>query len=276
MPARLCPEVPVHAGVAGRRWRSAAGVAGRRRRSAGVPVRPRLPGSVVGMTSGVLQEAGAVWDDGPAAGGWIAARLGEFGPSVGHAVPHGYEAYAVVPLGRDPEAPRDAWRVLGRVLDVLASSTPDQPVHCGLWEGWGYLYDHGADPRYAPGMGAFVAWDPAGPVPDEVEASRARAEATAAMAATRVERPAAAPLDLPHRAYHLWTGPVGAALALEAVHGDPPSLIWPQDRTWFVGAPIYTREIAVGAAAHLVDALLADPSLRARRADPADVLDIDD
>jgi len=223
--------------------------------------------------------AGASWDEGPAAGAWIGARLGEFGASVGHAVPHGYDAYAVVPLRPHTEHAdhlEDAHATLARVLDALAPSTGDQPVHCGLWEGWGFLYDHGTDPRYAPGMGALVGWDADEPRPGADELERARASAREAMASRRVERPAAEPLHLPHRAYYLWTGPLRAALAMRALHSDPPSLVWPDDRTWFVGAPIYTREIAVGAATHVVDALVANPALAARRVAPHDTLDIAD
>ncbi|MCM0640632.1 hypothetical protein [Cellulomonas wangsupingiae] len=229
--------------------------------------------------SDALGRAGASWDEGPGAGAWIGARLGEFGQSVGHAVPHGYDAYAVVPLRPHPEHPdhlEDAHATLGRVLDALAPVTGDQPVHCGLWEGWGFLFDHGADPRYAPGMGALVGWGAAEPRPDAEELERARAAAREAMASRRVERPAAEPLHLPHRAYHLWTGPLRAALALAGLHGDPPSLVWPDDRTWFVGVPIYTRELAVGGPGRVVDALLADLALGARRAAPDDLLDVDD
>ncbi|UZN03898.1 hypothetical protein [Cellulomonas sp. S1-8] len=220
-----------------------------------------------------LVAAGAAWDDGPDAGAWIAAGLGPFGASIGHAVPHGYAAYAVVTFRQadDPGETLDDADVLALVLDVLADATGDQPVHCGLWEGWGFLYDHGADPRGAPGMGAFVAWDGDG-VPDPAERERALAEAREALALRRVERPAAGRLHLPHRAYHLWTGPLRAALALR--HEAVPSLVWPDDRSWFVGVPIYTREIAVGAAADVVDALVVRAS--ARRATLDELLDSDD
>lgn len=219
-----------------------------------------------------LSVVGAAWDAGPAAGAWIAARLGPFGPTLGHAVPHGYDAYAVVPLRPHPEDPdvcEPADRALARVLDVLAARTGDQPVHCALWEGWGFLYDAGDDPRTAPGMGVLVVGHD-----DPAEHDRALAAAQEDLARRRVERPAAARLELPHRAYHLWTGPLRSALALP--HGEVPSFVWPEDRSWCVGAPIYTREIAVGGSAALVDALLAAPDLAARRATPDDVLAIDD
>jgi hypothetical protein len=48
------------------------------------------------------------------------------------------------------------------------------------------------------------------------------------------------------------------------------------DPTWFVGAPIYTDEFAVGGPDALVDAIIADARLNARRATPDDILHGDD
>jgi hypothetical protein len=48
------------------------------------------------------------------------------------------------------------------------------------------------------------------------------------------------------------------------------------DPTWFVGAPIYTDEFAVGGPNALVDAIIADARLNARRATPDDILHGDD
>jgi hypothetical protein len=79
-------------------------------------------------------------------------------------------------------------------------------------------------------------------------------------------------LDLPARRYDLWTGPLRSATAFRHQPQDPPSLIWPQDRSW----PIYANEIAVAGPRALVDAVLADRRLGARPATPDDVLDIDD
>ena len=97
----------------------------------------------------------AAWDDGPDAGGWIADRLGPFGASVGHAAPLGYPAYAVVPIPFDDESETDLGPLtaIEALLDVLGPFTGNQPVHCGMWEGWAWWYDTGADPRTAAGMG---------------------------------------------------------------------------------------------------------------------------
>jgi len=227
---------------------------------------------VVSVISPHLLACDAAWDDGPDAGAWIADRLGPFGPSVGHAVPLGYEAYAIVPIPLDAceDDPVD-W-ILVTLIDLLDRSNRAQSVHFGIWEGWGSMYDTGTDPRYADGSSAGVGWlgdDP--PTQDEID--RALAESRERMAATRIERPDADPLELPNSRYYLWTGPPRSATAFEH---DAPSLIWPDDRSWFVGVPIYTNEIAVAAATDLIDTILADPRFGAREATPDDVLDIDD
>ena len=55
-----------------------------------------------------------------------------------------------------------------------------------------------------------------------------------------------------------------------------PSLIWPEDWSWFVGVPIYANEIAVAGTRAVMDAVLTDQRLSAHPATPDDVLDIDD
>jgi len=88
---------------------------------------------VVAVVSPHLVAVDAAWDDGPDAGRWIADRLGPFGPSVGHAVPLGYPAYAVVPIppdaGRHPRRRRltlsnhdRVSRIQGFRLDVAPAS----------------------------------------------------------------------------------------------------------------------------------------------------------
>jgi len=96
------------------------------------------------------------------------------------------------------------------------------------------------------------------------------------LAAERVEPHDVEPLELPDRRYYLWTGPLQSATAFRQHPHDPPSLIWPKDRSWFVGAPIYTNEIAVAGTTVVVDAVVADPRLNAHRGTPETVLDGDD
>jgi hypothetical protein len=231
---------------------------------------------MVTVVSQHLLAFGAEWDEGPQAGEWIADRLGPFGPSVGHAVPLGYPAYAIVPIqweedDEDASAPSIA---LDALLDVLVPFTGDQSVHAGIWPGFGWMYETGGDPRANSGVGVF--WSPDEPRPTQAEIDRTRAEGIEVVAAGRVERPDAESLDLPHRDYYLWTGPLRSALAFRHETWSLPSLIWPDDRSWFVGAPIYTSELAVGASADVIDAVLADTRLLARTAAPDEILDIDD
>lgn len=230
---------------------------------------------MVTVVSPHLLAVDAAWDDGPDAGAWIADRLGPFGASVGHAVPLGYEAYAVVSIPPNDilHAERESLPVIEVLLDALGPLTGHQPVHFGMWEGWGWWYDTGDDPRTADGMGIFIAFS-ADDDRSAQEKDRALAEAREEFAAQRVERPDVEPLALPHRRYYLWTGGLRSAMAFH--YDDPPSLIWPEDRSWFVGAPIYTNEIAVAGTTMVVDAVVDDPRLNARRATPDDVLDIDD
>ena len=200
-----------------------------------------------------LSAAGASWEPGPAAGEWIAPLLDAFGGSLGHAVPAGYESYAVVPIQPEEDAPeRQGYHVLGALVEQLAAFTGEQKVYTALWEGWGWLYDQDEDPRTAPGS---VVWLVGEHKDEDLRQAQER------MARDRVARPDVPSLELPARNYYLWSGPLASIMALQH-SGDIPSLIWPEDRSWFIGAPIYTGEIAVGAEESVIQALLAAPEIR--------------
>jgi hypothetical protein len=233
---------------------------------------------VATVVSPQLVAVDAAWDAGPDAGSWIADRLGPFGASVGHAVPLGYPAYAVVPIPIDHESETDLGPLtaIEALLDVLGPFTGGQYLHSGMWDGWGWWYDTGADPRTAAGMGVGVYWPTGAKRPAQEEIDRALADAREQLAAERVECPDVEPLELPHRRYYLWTGPLRSATAFRHQPQDPPSLIWPEDRSWFVGVPIYTNEIAIAGMTAVIDAVLAEPRLNAHRATPDDILVGDD
>ena len=110
-------------------------------------------------------------------------------------------------------------------------------------------------------MAIGVSWPEGDDRPAQEEIDRTLADAREELATERVERPDVEPLDLPNLRYYLWTGPLGSATAFRHQPHDPPSLIWPEDRSWFVGAPIYTNEIAVAGTTVVVDAVVADPRL---------------
>ena len=91
-----------------------------------------------------------------------------------------------------------------------------------------------------------------------------------------VEFPDVTPLELPARRYYAWTGPLQSATAFREWLHSPPSLIWPTDRAWFIGIPIHTAEIAVGGSVAMIDAIISDPVIDARRVSTDYELDIDD
>ncbi|MBD5786057.1 hypothetical protein IF650_07680 [Cellulosimicrobium terreum] len=229
------------------------------------------------------------WDDDASAGGWIADRLGQFGPRVEGTVPRGYAAYACVPHPGDdvdetPDVAEDASAgsmvaQAEALAAALAPSTGDQPIHLALWTGHAFLYDAGTDPRTTSGIGVFVAWDEDEPRPSEEEIARARAEAWDSLAQTLVERPTAPMLLLPNREYHLWTGTL-SDVGVFREHGQPPNLWWPHDRSWFVGTEIDAAATYVGGSEELVDALCADRTaaraLGAYRVTPSDLMVFDD
>jgi hypothetical protein len=140
----------------------------------------------------------------------------------------------------------------------------------------GLVVRHRRRPAHGARHAVGVSWPEGDERPAQDEIDRALADAREELAAERVECPDVEPLDLPHRRYYLWTGRLRSATAFRHQPHDPPSLIWPEDRSWFVGVPIYTNEIAVAGTTIVVDAIIADPQLSARRATPDDVLDTDD
>ncbi|MFI2102842.1 hypothetical protein ACH436_06085 [Isoptericola sp. NPDC019693] len=224
-----------------------------------------------------LARVGARWDDDPSAGEWILPLLGEFGPTLGHAVPQAYAAYAVVPLPRDAEGDLDLDAVPARLdalLEVLDPWTGESPLRGTLWEGWPNLYAPGGGVA-SSGVAVMLAWDPDEPEPSAQELAEARREAEQELLDRLVARPLADRLRLPHREYHVWTGTSRTVTGLlDAV--ELPSHVWPEHRRWFLGLPIYTAEVALGGPADLVGAVLADARLEARAATPSTVLDIDD
>jgi hypothetical protein len=235
---------------------------------------------MVTVVSPHLLAVGGAWDDNAGAGAWISDRLAPFGPSVGHAVPLGYTAYAIVPIPPGVEDDdvhrRRVPTVIEALVAVLGRFTGLQPVHFGIWDGWSWWYDTGTDARTVAARSLRPFWPEGEDRPSQDEIERERAAVSELVAAELVERPDAEPLDLPDRRYYLWTGPLRSALAFRHQPHDPPSLIWPEDRSWFVGVPIYTDEIAVAGPTALIDAVIADPRLGTRRATPSDVLEGED
>jgi hypothetical protein len=73
-------------------------------------------------------------------------------------------------------------------------------------------------------------------------------------------------LDLPHRRYHVFAGPIEAARTSYSVilfSHQSANLWWPADRAWCVATEVDSAWTYVGGTRAVVDALLADPRLDA-------------
>jgi hypothetical protein len=215
------------------------------------------------------------------AAGWIAPRLGAFGSGVQGVIPAGFEAYARIlhPAESSDEEPvrwsavagasdkvahglmqfhtlvgiapteynvdSGAWTgtvpdhgnlepdSLAALLDVLARHTdPSQRCWFCLWDGYGWPFGTEHATR-------------GGPSPTDFDA--------------RVE--------LPHRNYVLFGGPLAGAL--EVGHWPSqnwflphsPNIFWPNDLSWCVASEIDLFCTYVGGSRALIDDLLADERL---------------
>jgi hypothetical protein len=75
-------------------------------------------------------------------------------------------------------------------------------------------------------------------------------------------------LELPHRAYHVFTGPITAALTSYSAysfghHDQFANLWWPADQAWCVATEVDFAWTYVGGSRACIDAVLADPRLEA-------------
>lgn len=194
-------------------------------------------------------------------------RLVTFGPA-------GFEAYARLRFLPDPayadqrendvdidDNPSDAER-LRTLLHLLAAhtTTPRDCSFC-LWDGYGELY--GGSPATHTTMIA-------------VKEPAADAQPAAVPASALPAPVVAAPkVVVPHRAYHLFHGPladVGDWGAASPWHGTPdmpePAFVWPADHAWCVAKDVDPHWAGIGADRTVVDRLVADPRLDVVAADP--------
>jgi hypothetical protein len=148
-------------------------------------------------------------------------------------------------------------RVLGSLL-AAHTTTPDECVIC-FWAGWG-------------GWGGQVGYTH-GHTPEETAAAY-----RAAVERAERERQSLASVPLlwlPHREHYVFHGPLsrtGRAFMIDHVWEQSPSMWWPADRAWFVATEVDGYFSYVGGAAACVDAILAEPGLRARPAAADDPL----
>jgi hypothetical protein len=204
---------------------------------------------------------------------WVAAALvaNTDAGTVATMVPAVFPAYArVLPPTYDPtEEIRHRWSEIAAAQGTrLTADTTFDELTAGS-QHWGRPADGGLDALETqslatilaaftdtPDQAYFCLWEGFGL--EETDAWR--------------DRPMR--VRVPHRAYHLLTGPVAAAPVLP----DPlawrcASLWWPADRAWLVATEIDGYLTYVGAGDRAIAAVLSDPALDAVAVQPATRLD---
>ncbi|SCG69683.1 hypothetical protein [Micromonospora inositola] len=198
-------------------------------------------------------------------------QLVRFGPA-------GLDAYARLLLLPDPVRPGQSendveaedWRTdqLPRLFELLAActTTPDECYFC-VWEGFA-------------NAGPVTDDDAAYAGVDNLEDQIGRAAARPGLAPTSGASPSvlqAPKVEVPHRAYWLFRGPlaeIGTWDTAEAWPGQcrldavEPAFVWPADHAWCVALDVDPHWAGIGGGALLVNQLIADPLLDVVSADP--------
>ncbi len=220
-----------------------------------------------------------------ATAGWITPRLSGVLGTVASVVPDGYPAYARICHSAGAGGTAVTWSEVARHTGRMAHPTmqwhalvgsPDHANYEGsLWPGGdpdrgaldadqlaalcAVLAGHSRD----PGQCYFGVWEGFG----WIDRSRVTGQPR---------------LHHPGRDYILLTGPlrsagmVWAPLGPEGQHWAPtPNLMWPADRSWFVGSEIDFDSTVVGGPAELIQDLLEAPDLDAWPVGPDDPLTAD-
>jgi hypothetical protein len=134
-------------------------------------------------------------------------------------------------------------RYTDRLRDLLAryASTPDQVWFC-VWNGFGDLKIH-------PEGSAILTTG---------RLTRKR---------RRARRPPPAPtLQLPNRAYYLFSGPIRGIGESMRAGWQSANLLWPEDRAWCVATEIDFAWTHIGGGEALIQGLIKDPALEAMAA----------
>lgn len=180
---------------------------------------------------------------------WVRAALPDFAAGmIGSLLPAGYERYVRVlhPAGFDEDDDTDAddgpgeGTLPGPLAAPLASvlekcTATPDDCYFGVWEGCGYLEDHRSS----------------------------------------VDVSGAPRLELPHRAYPVFHGPVASVTTLamaiagevgegaEVVNALVPDLWWPADRSWFVHGDTDLTATWIACSAAAAEQVLGHPDLEA-------------
>lgn len=197
---------------------------------------------------------------------WVRAALPDFAAGmVGSLLPAGYERYVRVlhPAGCDEDDDTDGddgpgeGTLPGPLAAPLASvleGCTDTPDDCyfGVWEGCGYFDDGTVSALLVSGT-STVSWQ-ARPAVDITGAPR---------------------LELLHREYAVFRGPVASVTALamtvageigegaDVANALVPDLWWPADRSWFVHGDTDLTATWIACSAATAEQVLGHPDLEA-------------
>ncbi len=167
-----------------------------------------------------------------------------------------------------PEAgnlPRDLFRV---ALAALAehTSTPNYCWFC-LWNGYGWLHDAAT---------SVMGFRPEGVIAAPVSTFNDTTDLASRSSRVPVNWLNAARVQLPHREYLLFEGPLEAAnefgwkMPGGGFVSQSPNLFWPQDHAWCVASEIDLFCTLIAGSSALAESLLADPRLEVLRVFPDD------
>ena len=195
---------------------------------------------------------------------WLRTSVTTFWESVASFLPGHFEAYARIyhPFGDEQDAaPAPSWRELSAAVGVdlrdheAAMTLAYRGVECGQASVGslppaliGSMVEHLGRATTTPERCFFALWEGFGdsPVPISLELT----------------------LELPHRRYHVFAGPIqGASTNLSAslIGHQSANLWWPADQAWCVATEIDFAWTYVGGTRRCINALLADPRSARRR-----------
>lgn len=247
---------------------------------------------------------------------WLAPRLGPFGSGVTSVVPDGFPAYSRilhpargmnyekirwadvaaksgstmhrlvqfhaingprVSVSEVAVAPPEPGNLESDLLKVLCAalaahtSTADSCWFC-LWDGYGWLHETGVSTMESRPIGTFV------PPPSTLAGAR---DPAFLPPVPRAAVPNAPRVNLPHRDYLLFEGPLEAAIELGWIMPgggfvpQSPNLFWPHDHAWCVASEIDLFCSLVAGPNALAEDLIADPRLEVWRVLPDDPVSAD-
>jgi hypothetical protein len=178
---------------------------------------------------------------------WIGPRLHPFNSyDAGSVIPTGFDAYARLDHDREGVLPEAVARALVGVLSAQTSNR--DPLWLAMWEGYGYMYAGNSFATLTATRLFVPEGDEPGPSPIVWRRPPSRHKGTPR-------------LRLPGRAYLLYRG------SLAQVPGwmEGPNLWWPADLAWCVASEIDLPWTFVGGSTDLIEAVLGDQDLNARR-----------